>query len=257
MTVVVAYFCPDGMVVAADSMITPSVGTGSGVLNVGHHHGIKIYVLPGPQLFAFAGDQGQAARVKTWAEANHTLITQKAIALDYPLNLTAALFAQFQATGIANSIGANVILGYLHGNAHHCCVFEGPLQPRLLDADHYYVALGVGKLSADPFLRFLSDIFCQSGHPTVREAVFLATWTVQHVIDVNPGGVAGPIRVAVFEKADAGMFIARELPDTEIAEHKQAVESAAEALRDWRRNIQSGVAAQDVPLPPAPASRGC
>jgi hypothetical protein len=108
-------------------------------------------------------------------------------------------------------------------------------------------------LSADPFLRFLSDIFCQSGQPTVREAVFLATWTVQHVIDVNPGGVAGPIRVAAFEREDGtGSFVARELPDTEIEEHKQAVESAAEALRDWRRNIQSGAAAQGVPVPPGP-----
>ena len=68
------------------------------------------------------------------------------------------------------------------------------MQPRLLDKDHYYVALGTGKLSADPFLRLLVDTFCQSGQPTVREAVFLATWAVQHVIDVNPGGVAGPIR---------------------------------------------------------------
>jgi len=124
------------------------------------------------------------------------------------------------------------------------------MQPRLLDRDHYYVALGSGKLSADPFLRFLADIFCQSEQPTVREAVFLATWTVQHVIDVNPGGVAGPIRVAVLEKDDAGSFIARELPDTEIEEHKQAIESAGEALRSWRSSIQSGTAAQGVPQPP-------
>jgi hypothetical protein len=124
------------------------------------------------------------------------------------------------------------------------------MQPRLLDSDHNYVALGSGKLSADPFLRFLADIFCQSGQPTVREAVFLATWTVQHVIDVNPGGVAGPIRMAVLERNDLNAFVARELPDTEIEEHKQAVDSAAQALRDWRSNIQSGFAAQGVPHSP-------
>jgi hypothetical protein len=84
----------------------------------------------------------------------------------------------------------------------------------------------------------------------VWEAVFLATWTVQHVIDVNPGGVAGPIRVAVFERDNAGIFAARELPDTETGEHQQAIESAAQALRDWRKNIQSGAAAQGVPQPP-------
>ena len=54
MTVVVTFYCPDGIVIAADSMITPSMGG----INVGHHHGRKIELLPGPQVFAFAGDQG-------------------------------------------------------------------------------------------------------------------------------------------------------------------------------------------------------
>jgi hypothetical protein len=62
MTVVVTFSCSDGAVVASDSMITPTIGG----LSVGHHHGIKVYVLPGSQVFAFAGDQGQAARFKGW-----------------------------------------------------------------------------------------------------------------------------------------------------------------------------------------------
>lgn len=169
MTVVAAFLCSDGAVVASDSMITPTIGG----LNVGHHHGIKVYVLPGTQVFAFAGDQGQAARFKLSAESNHNFVTTAAHALDYPLALAQTLSTQFQTTGIANAINVNTILMFLHQNSCHCCVFEGAMQPRLLDKDHYYVALGSGKLSADPFLRFLVDTFCQSGHPTVREAVFL------------------------------------------------------------------------------------
>ena len=64
MTVVVVFNCVDGVVIAADSMITPSIGG----INVGHHHGRKIEVLAGPQLFAFAGDQGQGARFRVMAE---------------------------------------------------------------------------------------------------------------------------------------------------------------------------------------------
>jgi len=67
MTVVVAFHCPDGTVIAADSMITPSMGG----ISVGHHHGRKIEVLAGPQLFAFAGDQGHAARLNIMAELEH------------------------------------------------------------------------------------------------------------------------------------------------------------------------------------------
>jgi hypothetical protein len=249
MTVVTAFLCLDGAVVSSDSMITPTLGG----LNVGHHHGIKVYVLPGVQVLAFAGDQGQAARFKLLAESNHIFPTTAAHALDYPLALAQALSTQFQTTGIGNSIGVNTILTFLHQNSCHCCAFEGAMQPRLLDKDHYYVALGSGKLSADPFLRFLVDTFCQSGQPTVREAVFLATWAVQHVIDVNPGGVAGPIRVAVIEKDEAGAYIARELPSTEIDDTQQAIESALDALRDWRKSIggETIASAQGGPQPPS------
>jgi 20S proteasome alpha/beta subunit len=250
MTVVVAFLCADGVVIAADSMITPSMGG----ISVGHHHGRKIEILAGPQLFAFAGDQGQAARFRILAEHQHAQISRLAHALDYALGMSGGIIQQLATTGITgNAIGTNTILAYGHDGSHHCCMFEGQLQPRLLDQHHFYAALGSGKLSADPFLRFLVDIFCQNGRPTLREAIFLATWAVQHVIDTNPGGVAGPIRVATFDADQDGNFQARELPDNEIAEHQQAIESAADALRVWRDRLQSGAAAADAPdLPPAP-----
>jgi 20S proteasome alpha/beta subunit len=248
MTVVVAFYCSDGVVIAADSMLTPSIGG----IPVGHHHGRKIDVLAGPQLFAFAGDVGQAARFRIMAESAHAHISGYDLAIDHPLSLSANIFKQFQATGIAGSYNAMAVLAYGHKGAHQCCMFEGTFQPRLLDQHHYYAALGSGKLSADPFLRFLVDVFCPKGAPTVREAIFLAAWAVQHVIETNPGGVAGPIRMATFRADDTGDFHALELPDTEIDEHLQAIESAAAALRKWRDEIQSGHAADDAPEPPTP-----
>jgi 20S proteasome alpha/beta subunit len=250
MTVVVAFFCSDGVVVAADSMLTPTMGN----VQVGHHKGRKVYRLAGEQIFAFAGDQGQAARFRIMAEGSHALIAGTQHAIHYPIALTTGLMAQFASTGISNSVGVNAVLAYVHGGAQQCCVFEGAMQPRLLDVDHYYAALGIGKLSADPFLRFLVDIFCKVGPPTVREAVFLATWTVQHAIETSSGGVAEPIRIAVIE-ATGGLLAARELPDTEIGEHLEAVKSAGEALASWRDNLQSG-GGEDVPPPPEPALEG-
>ena len=38
MTVVIAFHCSDGVVIAADSMLTPNMGG----INVGHHHGKKL-----------------------------------------------------------------------------------------------------------------------------------------------------------------------------------------------------------------------
>jgi len=247
MTVVVVFHCSDGVVVAADSMITPSMGG----LSVGHHHGKKIEILAGPQLFAFAGDQGQSARFRIMADGSHGNIANANHPMDHALALSVGIVQQFQATGIGGAIGVNTILAFGHGGQHHCCMFEGALQPRLLDANHYYAALGSGKLSADPFLRFLVDVFCPNGRPSMREAMFLATWAVQHVIDTNPGGVAGPIRVATFDTDPTGNFQAKELPDSEIAEHQQAIESAADALRSWRDQLQSGAAADNAPALPA------
>jgi hypothetical protein len=220
--------------------------------SVGHHHGQKISILPGPQIFALAGDLGQNARLRIIAENHHGIIATCGHAIEYPLQLTQAIILQFTATGISNAIEASPVLAFVHGNEHQCCVFEGRLQPRLLDEYHYYAAHGSGKLSADPFLRFITDVFCPNGRPTVREGVFLAAWTVQHVIDVNPGGVAGPVRIATLERDGAGVLTARSLPTDEIDEHLQAIESAASALRKWRDEIQSGHAADDAPEPPTP-----
>jgi hypothetical protein len=250
MTVIVAFLCTDGVVVAADSMITPTLGN----ISVGHHKGRKIGMLAGPQVCAYSGDPGLAARFSVMADANAGNIAGQPHPLDYALALTQALIGQFQATGITGTINVNTILAYGHAASCHCCVFEGTMmQPRLLDQHHFYTALGTGKLSADPFLRFLTDTFCGGNQPKVRDDIFLATWTVQHVIDTNPGGVAGPIRITIFTREGNG-FLASELPDTEIDEHRQAIDSAADALRNWRSELQAPAADAKVPeLPAGPA----
>src|SRR4051794_6067843 len=116
MTVVVAFHCSDGAVVASDSMITPAVGG----ISVGHHHGIKVYVLPGSQVFAFAGDQGQAARFKLMAEVNQKIIASVAHPLDYPLTLAKGIHDEFQSTGVGNALQVNTILAFLHRESCYC-----------------------------------------------------------------------------------------------------------------------------------------
>ena len=72
MTVVVAFLCTDGVVVGADSMLTPSMG---GQV-VGHHKGLKVCKIDGEQIFAFAGDQGLGARFQIMAAGSHALAAQ-------------------------------------------------------------------------------------------------------------------------------------------------------------------------------------
>lgn len=64
------------------------------------------------------------------------------------------------------------------------------------------------------------------------------------------GGVAGLIRVATFETPAGGVLAVRMLTSDEISEHQQALESAGEALRTWRDQLQSGAAANNAPDQP-------
>lgn len=243
MTVVVTFLCSDGVVIAADSMLTSSFGN----MPLAHHTGRKVAVLTGEQVFAFAGDHGQGDRFRFFADGSHEQIAQKDHPIDYGLHISANLIQQFQATGIGNTINLNAVLAYTHQGKSTCCMFEGNIQPRLLDEDHFYSAIGSGKLSADPFVRFLVEVFCQGGRPKVREAVFLGTWAIEHVIHTSPGGVAGPIRIGVLQQNDSNEFVAHEIPDQEIEEHRMAIESAVGALRLWRDKITTGEAGCETP----------
>jgi hypothetical protein len=71
---------------------------------------------------------------------------------------------------------------------------------------------------------------------------------LEHAIEVNPGGVNGPIRIAVVEK-QRGKLKARVLLDDELYEHKQNVEATYEALRRFR-DRQSVTIARDLPEMP-------
>jgi hypothetical protein len=96
----------------------------------------------------------------------------------------------------------------------------------------------------------LVDIFCLNGPPTLSEAVFLTVWSIEHVIKVNPGGVSEPTKVAVLERESDGAWRARELSDDEIDDHRQAMASAVDQLREWREKL--GGPQEPEEAPPAP-----
>jgi hypothetical protein len=144
-----------------------------------------------------------------------------------------------------------VMIAFPHASGAQCCVFENNVQPRILDEHHHYVALGVGKMSADPFLRFLDDIFISDWSKlTLNEALLLSIWTVDHVIKTNPGGVAGPIQLATLS-IDNGSAVSKEYEQNEIQERMASIGSAEDALRAWR-DVVSGATTPGNAIPPTP-----
>lgn len=244
MTAIVGFLCSDGVVIAADSMLTPNMGGTA----VGHHKGKKLHDLLGCFLTGYAGDQGQATRFRYTVEQSSADLHARDHPLKFLEKISGAFIDRLTASQ-ENAVAVETMLAFGCDQGACLCVFDVRAQPVLLDADHFYAALGVGKMAADPFLRFLVDIFCLEGPPQVNEAIFLSLWTMQHVIETSPGGVAGPISIGVL-RLEREEWNARVLLADELQEHREAVDSATDALRDWRKGLGSGVALATPLMPP-------
>lgn len=96
-----------------------------------------------------------------------------------------------------------------------------------------FIAIGSGQPQADPFLAFLRRVLWDNGYPqTVREAAFAVIWTLNHVIEVHPGGVAGAQQIAVLGK-ESGEWKARKLDIDTFQEHQLHIAGAEEELNKY------------------------
>jgi hypothetical protein len=122
----------------------------------------------------------------------------------------------------------------------HLCEFAiADFQPELKeDKRLWFVSLGSAQAITDPFLGFIRRAFWRSGVPSVSDAIFAVTWTLQHAIDLNPGGVNGPIRLAVLEKRE-GVYGARLLDPQELQEHQQQIEETYSELEKLKKRWKS------------------
>ena len=115
--------------------------------------------------------------------------------------------------------------------------------------------MGSSQPITDPFLALIREVFWEDGPPTIQEAVFAATWALEHAIAVNPGGVNGPPRIAVLENAGKGHYAARVLSDAELDEHRQYIAEAKKTLKDFKKGTQQMQgSAPSLPAPPSKKS---
>ena len=145
------------------------------------------------------------------------------------------------------------LVAYPCNSAPHLCEFAiADFQPEMKDDRIWYVSLGSAQTITDPFLGFLRDVFWYAGRPNLQEAIFCVTWALDQAILLNPGGVNGPIQLAVLERPKVNEFRARLLPDDELALHRQNVEAAKLHLRAFRDSHQAA-AAETLPEVPKPS----
>jgi hypothetical protein len=102
---------------------------------------------------------------------------------------------------------------------------------------------------ADPFLAFLRRVLWKDKSPSLGEGILATLWTLLHAIDTNPGGVADPIQLIILRR-EAKQYEARELSDSELGEHKQAVkELEVHLARQWERFKEPPAEGEAVTVP--------
>jgi 20S proteasome alpha/beta subunit len=243
-TAVVGVLCTDGVVVGTDSSVTFAHGQFRTIEQTAE----KLDVIGDSIIVAGTGSVGLGQRFcevvkQSWDAKAFSRLSPVEVGKD----LCSKGLADFGATLVsAGSYGA--LVAFLSGGRPHLCELDpATFQPELKTERIWYASLGSSQPITDPFLGLMRRVFWADGRPTVRDAVFVVTWALHHAIEVNPGGVNAPERIAVLEKS-GGKYSARVLEDQELDEHRQSIADAMERLRSFREDIganrdEEGVAA--------------
>lgn len=251
MTIIVGVLCNDGVVIGADSATTFAAGQ----IRTIEQPSKKVRLLCGNEvILAGTGEVGMGQR---FAEIIEDVHKQGAFSKpeNTPIKLGCGLaqlaIQNFQVTA-ANLAGYGALLAFCsNGNPHLCEFAIGTFQPELKTNDIWYVSMGSGQLIVDPFLALIRKVFWDDGMPNCQDAAFAVYWAIQHAIDVNPGGVNGPVSIGVLKHID-NKFTATVLTQEQLAAHAENVNAAERHLRQYK-NVLHGESAAGAPsLPKAP-----
>jgi 20S proteasome alpha/beta subunit len=248
MTAIVGILCRDGLVIGADSSTTFASGVGSPIIEQPTE---KLCLISSCIIVAGTGQVGLGQRFCHIVEAayqekvflgskHHTSVGSEIC------KRTLGDFAYTNAT--KGQYGA--LVGFLLRDQPYLCEFAvSDFQPEFKTETIWYGSMGSGQAITDPFLALMREVFWDKGPPTVQDATFAVTWTLDHAIQVNPGGINGPARIAVLEKT-SGKYRAKMLDEAELEEHRQNIQQAKERLRAFPA-LQSADApgTPDIPRP--------
>jgi hypothetical protein len=240
-TSIIGVLCRDGAVIGTDSATTFG-----GRNRTIEQRTEKLDIVGNEVILAGTGSLGLRQRFRDIIEdalGNDLLRKSRPIELGKYFSATA--LQDFSSTRAPmGTFGA--MLAFSCQNIPYICTFDPEsFQPELIETRLWYDSMGSAKPITDPFLALMRKAFWTSGPPLVHDAVFAVTWALEHAVEVNPGGVNDPIRIAVLER-QGGSLKARLLSEDELLEHKQNVAAAYNALRTFR-DRQASVEAGDSP----------
>lgn len=239
MTILVGIKCKDGIIIGSDSSATFSAGQISTIEQTTK----KIEILHNQIIVAGTGQIGLGQRFCDLVDCGYTDKKFKGMnGIQMASEITHLAVNNFTHTS-ANKGAYGALVAFSAKNDIHLCEFAiTDLQPELKTSGIWYASMGSGQLIADPFLGLMRKVFWDDGMPSLQDGIFIATWTLQHAIDVNAGGVNGPIQLAVLTK-DGN---ARMLSEDELTEHRENVSGVVTHLRSYKDKL-SGKSTMPIP----------
>ena len=246
MTAIVGVLCREGVVIGADSSATFSAG---------HQHTIeqpteKLTIIHDAVIVVGTGQVGLGQRFRRIVEMSweNGVFDGRLHHIEIGKHLCREALGDFGSTRMGPGQFGALVAFSLGENPHLCEFASTDFQPEFKDKGIWYCSLGSGQPIADPFLGLMREVFWSAGPPLVQDGIFAVTWALQHVINLNPGGVNQPIRIAVLEKVEAGRFQGRMLDADELQEHYGNIEEAKRRLQSVQEDQQPTAAATpDIP----------
>jgi hypothetical protein len=250
-TALVGIYCKDGIVVGADSAATSS--TAGGVSTI-EQPLMKIEIIGGRLIIAGTGQIGLGQRFTAVAKK---LCEEKKL-LECDPHAVAKTLAQNALRDWDSTFAPKGQYGALVAfpckKDRHLVEFASvDFQPEFKNSNLWYVSMGSAQTIMDPLLALMRQVFWADGPPSIQDAIFAATWMLDHAVTVNPGGVNQPVRIAVMETVN-DEWRARLLTEEELLEHRGNVEAAKEALRNYKVHMAKSEGAEELPLAPQAAA---
>jgi hypothetical protein len=112
--------------------------------------------------------------------------------------------------------------------------------------------MGSGQLITDPFFGLISRTLFRDSQPTLSEGILAAYWALDNAIQLNTGGINGPVQIAVLERPTAGAaFQARMMEPDTLAEHREAIQRIENHLFAYRKQLIAPPGSSPLSEPPA------
>lgn len=245
MTAIVGVLCKDGVVIGTDSSATFSQGQ----IRTVEQPFQKIEIIGDHIIVVGSGQVGLGQRFceivkNTWNDKGF-----KGSPIDVAKSLCRRAIEDFAYTS-APKLAYGALVAFPIESKPYLCEFSiADFQPELKTDRLWYCSMGSTQPITDTFLAFIRDIFWSEGPPRVADAVFSVVWTLDLAIQINPGGVNKPIKIAVLRRDRSGHLMASLLTDDDLAETYQSVDE----MKKYLRSFKSQYSPDSSAVPSAPS----